>query len=79
MSENSPDTEPEKVFYLTPKGQLNASLSRYGFTFDEIDEVWDDLQKWCMKLLQITEPDAEFVALVFDDHGGNVVGISKTK
>lgn len=64
----------DRAFKLTPKGKLAALLMKHGLSFEAGDEVWDELQGFCMKQLRADHPEAAYAALIFDGGGGTVVG-----
>ena len=69
----------EENFVLTPNEMLAATLIKNGFEddLDIADNLWDDLQAFCMRQSRANYPDAEYAAVVFDGGGGEVIGINK--
>lgn len=67
----------DQVLELTPKGFLAVTLFNYGLSMDDADEVWHKLEAFMMRRLRDEYPDAPSAALVFDAHGGDVIGVGE--
>jgi len=69
--------DENRAFRLTVKGKLMAEVGRYGLGKAVGEDIWNNLQGFCMQILRADHPDAEFAAVVFDGHGGAVVGVDR--
>lgn len=67
----------EPTFVLTPKGFLMLTLYEYGLNEDHADEVWHKLEGFMMCRLRDEYPDAFTADLVFDAHGGGIIGVDE--
>lgn len=67
----------DQKYILTPKGFLMLTLYEYGLKQDDADEVWYKLEGFMMRRLRDEYPNASTAALVFDAHGGGIVGVDE--
>lgn len=71
-------------YEVTPLGYFCLMLNKLGLEKEQAEEVWHSLEGFCIKLMVnrcrdegLTEGD--YVALVFDGAGGDILGVDKQK
>lgn len=71
-------------YEVTPLGYFCLRLKKLGIGKEQAEEAWHALEGFCIKLMVnrcrdegLTEGD--YVALVFDGAGGDILGVDKSK
>ena len=67
----------ERVFRLTPKGFLIAKIESLGLSKDDGDELWLQLEAFCVRQVRTDFPDATWAGIAFDGHGGTAIPLEK--
>lgn len=65
----------EQAYRVTPKGYLCILLMKLGHSLAEGDEMWNQLQAYCMRRLKDEYPESEYAAVIFTGDGGEVIGV----
>jgi hypothetical protein len=67
----------DEKFVLTPKGYFTHLLNDHGISFADSEEAWLMFEAFCLRRSRDDYPDSETAALVFDGHGGDVIGVDE--
>jgi hypothetical protein len=66
--------EENVVYKITPKGFVLAKMLKLGLKEKDAEDFWYQLEAFCYKDIQKSNPEADYAGLIFDGEGGTVLG-----